>query len=66
MEKEKILEIVENLQDKSNKDLFLTIEEINKEFDKTKEIIIDLTRHLDNLEKIYNEVNNEIGKRVKK
>lgn len=66
MEKEKILDIVENLQDKSNKDLFLTIEEINKEFDKTKEIIIDLTRHLDNLEKIYNEVNNEIGKRVKK
>ena len=66
MEKEKILDIVENLQDKSNKDLFLTIEEINKEFDKKKEIIIDLTRHLDNLEKIYNEVNNEIGKRVKK
>jgi hypothetical protein len=29
-------------------------------------LIIDLTRHLETVEGLYNDVNNEIGKRTKK
>ena len=60
------LNIVENFKDKSNKDLVSVIDEISTEYNKTKEIIIDLTRYLDSLEKVYNDVNDEIGKRMKK
>ena len=66
MEKDKFLDVIENIKDKSNKDLFLVINEVYEEFNKTKSLIVDLTRHMDNLEKVYNEVNNEIGKRIKK
>ena len=34
--------------------------------DNTKELIIDLTRHLDSVEELYNKVNNEISKRTGK
>ena len=66
MEKDKFLDVIENINDKSNKDLFLVINEVYEEFNKTKSLIVDLTRHMDNLEKVYNEVNKEIGKRIKK
>ena len=66
MEKDKFLDVIENIKDKSNKDLFLVINEVYEEFNKTKSLIVDLTRHMDNLEKVYNEVNKEIGKRIKK
>jgi hypothetical protein len=35
------------------------------EFEKTKKLIIELTRHMEGVEDLYNEVNNEIGKRIK-
>lgn len=66
MEKEKLIEIVENIEDKSNNDLLLAQKELHDEFNKTKELIIDLTRHLDAVEELYNKVNNEIGKRFVK
>jgi hypothetical protein len=66
MDKEKIIDIVKNVEDKSNKDLFLVVNELYTEHEKTKQLIIDLTRHLEIVEGLYNDVNNEIGKRTKK
>jgi len=63
---DKILEITNDVQNKSNKDLLLAIETLSTEFEKTKELIIDLTRHLDLVEEMYNTVNNEMGKRIRK
>lgn len=62
----KIFEIVEDVENKSNKDLFFVLGELQEEFEKTKNLIVDLTRHLDSVELMYNKVNEEIGKRVKK
>ena len=50
-------------ENKSNKDLLIVADELNEEFEKTKELIIDLTRHLDGVESLYNKVNKEIEKR---
>jgi len=66
MDKKKIIDIVENVQDRSNNDLFLVQNELFEEFNKTKNLIIDLTRHLDSVEELYNKVNNEISKRTNK
>jgi len=62
----KIFDIIEDVQNKSNNDLFYAINELQEEFEKTKNLIVNLTRHLDSVEEMYNKVNNEIGKRVKK
>lgn len=56
-------EIIENYENKPNKDLLSVRTILIEEFDKTKELIISLTRHLDNIEEKYNIINNEIGKR---
>lgn len=64
MEKEKINNILENVEDKSNKDLLFVLNELKDEFYKTKDLIIDLTRHLDIVEENYNKVNEEIQKRT--
>jgi hypothetical protein len=66
MEKEKLVEIVENLENKSNKDLYVVSQQLETEFNKTKDLIISLTRHLDTIEKMYNDVNDEIKKRINK
>jgi ribonuclease HIII len=66
MEKEKIIDIAKNVEDKSNKDLFLVETELYNEFQKTRELILDLVTHLDNVETLYNNVNSEIEKRTRK
>ena len=66
MEKEKILEIANDVKNKSNKDLFIAINELNEEFEKTKMLIVNLTRHLESVEDIYNKINLEIEQRFKK
>jgi uncharacterized membrane protein YgaE (UPF0421/DUF939 family) len=63
MESQKLIEIANDVQNKSNKDLMIVAEELKTEFEKTKELIIDLTRHLDGVENLYNKVNKEIEKR---
>ena len=53
MEKEqidKIVDIVNDFKNHSNKDLILALETLNKEFVTTKETVIKLTYYLDNLE----------------
>lgn len=66
MDKDKILDVVVNVKDKPNKDLFETRHELFVEFEKTKELIIDLTKHLDAVQEYYEKINTEIGNRLKK
>lgn len=66
MEGKKIIEIAQDVENKSNKDLFIVVNELYEEFEKTKQLIVDLTRHLDTVELYFNKVNNEIEKRIKK
>jgi hypothetical protein len=63
MEKQKLLEVVGDVENKSNKDLIVVVNELYAEFYKTKELIIDLTRHLDGVEELYNKANKELEKR---
>ena len=65
MNVEKINEILKNASIKSNKDLIDCRDALADEFEKTKTIVIELTKHLDVVEENYNIVNNEIGKRTK-
>lgn len=65
MEKEKIINIANNVENKSNKDLFESRDILLNEYDATKKLIIELTRHLDAIENLYDKINDEIGKRTK-
>jgi hypothetical protein len=65
MEKEKIIEVIEDIENKSNKDLFETADFLYGEFNNTKELIISLTRHMDTVEEMYNKISSEIEKRSK-
>lgn len=65
MDSEKLLEIAGDVENKSNNDLITVANELYEEFEKTKQLIIDLTRHMDGIESLYNKVNKEIEKRTK-
>ena len=64
MDKDKIIEIVKNANEKSNKDLMESRGILLEEFTKTKELIIDLTRHLEIVEDYYEAINKEISNRL--
>ena len=49
---DKIVDIVNDFKNHSNKDLILALETLNKEFVTTKETVIKLTYYLDNLSKV--------------
>jgi hypothetical protein len=66
MDKEKLIEVAEDAKNKSNKDLFIAVNDLYTEHEKTKNLIIELTRHLESVETLYNKVNIEIEKRIKK
>ena len=66
MEIEKLIDVAKDYENKSNKDLFDAVNILYDEYEKTKEIIIELTKHLDSVEYYYNKVNDEVGKRLKK
>ncbi len=62
----KIIDVSNDVENKSNKDLFESLDTLSTEFEKTKILIVDLTRHLEVIETMYNKINNEIGKRTRK
>lgn len=66
MDIEKINDVVKNSKDKPNKDLIESRDILITEFDKTKQLILDLTKHLDAVRDSYEIINTEIGKRLKK
>ena len=59
MEQSKLQEIIKNYKNRSNGDLKLAMEELNKDFEQTKEMLMKLTYHLDATEKIYKDILNE-------
>ena len=63
MENKKLIEIAEDVENKSNNDLLGAANELYEEFESTKQLIVDLTRHLDGVESLYNKVNKELEKR---
>lgn len=66
MDLEKVIEVLKEPSIKSNKDLEEGLSFLNEEFEKTKYSIVELTKHLDKVEKLYNTINDEIGNRVTK
>lgn len=64
MNKEKIIEILNDPSVKPNKDLNECLSFLNEEFEKTKESIVTLTKYLDSVEVSYNKINEELGKRI--
>ena len=65
MDKEKLVEIVSSPDVKSNKDLNECLEILNDEFEKTKTLILSLTKHLDAVKEAYDKINNELNERFK-
>jgi sulfite reductase alpha subunit-like flavoprotein len=62
---EKIAEIVKDYKNKSNKDLVSVLDFLYEDFNKTKDLIIKLTHHLDSTEISYNKLLEEINNRTK-
>ncbi len=65
MESNKLLEIANDVENKSNNDLLNVATQLYEEFETTKDLIINLTKHLDGVESLYNKVNKEIEKRTR-
>lgn len=65
MEKEKVIEIANDVKNQPNASLVEARNFLIDEFEKTKKLIIELTRHMEGVEELYNKVNDEIGKRIR-
>jgi hypothetical protein len=63
MESEKVLEILNDYKNKSNKELLDTVTFLYDDFYKTKDLILKLTKHLDSTENSYNKVLEELNNR---
>lgn len=61
----KVSEIIKDYKSSSNKDLLFVLDFLQKDFNFTKERIIELTNHLDKLEVLYNKVLSEYQNRTK-
>lgn len=65
MNAKEIEEIVKNAKDKPNSVLIEARNGLKDEFEKTKELVISLTRHMDMVMESYEILNTEIGERTK-
>lgn len=63
MDKDKFVNVIENIEHKSNKDLFETEEFLFKQHEELKSFIVDLTVKLEKIEELHSQVMNEIEKR---
>jgi len=64
MDTEEIKDILSNYKNKPNKSLVSAMDFLKDDFEKTKELIIKLTHHLDTTEKEYNKIYDEYKKRM--
>jgi len=64
MKNEEILEILKDYRNKSNKDLVNTLDFLKNDFEKTKDLLLKLTYHLESTENSYNKILEEINKRT--
>jgi len=56
-------EFFKEYKDKPNKELLEMMSTLKEEFDKTKSILINLTLHIEDVEKKFNLVNKELDNR---
>jgi hypothetical protein len=63
MEKNKFINVIENIQHKSNKDLFESEEFLFNQHEELKKFIIELTLKLETIESLHSSVLEEIEKR---
>lgn len=61
---EQVTEIIKDIDSRPNADLTKVMDFLRSDFDETKDMIIDLTKHLDNIERMYDLVHNEFKKRT--
>jgi hypothetical protein len=61
----KIFNIIKENKDRPNRDLETAMNYLNEEFEKTKDLIVKLSKHLDNVEFNYNKVLKEYESRKK-
>lgn len=64
MVEQKILDILKNYKNSSNKDLVEAMDFLNEDHQKTKDLLVKLTYHLDSTEDAYNKVFEEYKKRM--
>lgn len=57
------MEFFKEYKTKSNDDILKTMKILKDEFDKTKKIIVDLSYHLEDVERKFNLLNDEVSKR---
>jgi|TARA_R110002012_G_scaffold161484_1_gene323645 predicted dinucleotide-binding enzyme len=57
------MEFFKEYKDKPTKEILDVMKVLKTEFDKTKNIIIDLTNHLESIERKFNTLDKEIDKR---
>jgi hypothetical protein len=62
MEK-KVQEIISDFKSFPNKDLKYSLDYLNEDFNKTKDLIVRLTKHLDGIEVNYNKILKEYKSR---
>jgi hypothetical protein len=65
MDKNRILEIANDCETMPNKTLVEARDFLIEEFEKTKILIIDLTKHLESIEVLYDKINKELDNRSK-
>ena len=63
MDIEKLLNIINDTQNKSNKDLLDAEIFLFEEFEKTKKLALELTNHMDMVQELYIKITKEIDKR---
>lgn len=64
-EREKINNIVNNLNDSSNSEIVYALDYLNVDFEQTKDAIVRMTKHLDTVELVYNKLLKELENRTK-
>jgi len=64
MEPKKVLEILSDYKNCSNKQIVDVMDFLQNDFQKTKDLIVKLTKHLDVTEQSYNKVFDEYKKRL--
>jgi prefoldin subunit 5 len=66
MEKEKVLSIIKEYKNSSNNELKFAMDVIQQDFETTKKALLEMTYHLDKLEKTYDTILKEYQNRTKK
>ena len=61
--REKVNQIIKEINYSTNNELLFALNFLNEDYEKTKEMVINLTKHLDNIEIVYNKVLKEHEKR---